>query len=76
MSVLNPFKELLDLLPGSPLLVGRVVAVDTGLVTVQYPGGGQQTARGTGYAINAQVFVRNGVVEGLAPSLTAVTIEV
>jgi hypothetical protein len=76
MSALNPFKELLGLLPGSPLLVGRVVAVATGLVTVQYPGGGQQIARGAGYPINAQVFVRNGVVEGLAPSLTAVTIEV
>lgn len=76
MSALNPFKELLDLLPSSPLLVGRVVAVATGLVTVQYPGGGQQAARGAGYPLNAQVFVRGGVVEGLAPSLVAVTIEV
>lgn len=74
--MLNPFKQLLALLPQSPLLVGQVVAVGSGVVTVQYPGGGQQTARGTGYAINAKVFVRAGAIEGLAPSLTAVTIEV
>ncbi len=76
MSALNPFKELLDLLPSSPLLVGRVVAVATGVVTVQYPGGGQQTARGTGYALNTRVFVRAGTVEGIAPSLAFTTIEV
>jgi hypothetical protein len=74
--MINPFKQLLALLPQSPLLVGQVVAVATGTVTVQYPGGGQQTARGGGYAVNAKVFVRAGVVEGLAPTLTAVTIEV
>jgi len=74
--MLNPFKQLLELLPKSPLLVGQVVAVGGGVVTVQYPGGGQQTARGTGYALGAKVFVRSGVVEGVAPSLTALTIEV
>ncbi len=74
--MLNPFKQLLALLPQSPLLVGQVAAVGAGVVTVLYPGGGQQTARGTGYAVGAKVFVRAGVVEGLAPALVAVTIEV
>ena len=74
--MLNPFKQLLDLLPQTPLLVGQVVAVATGTLTVQYPGGGQHVVRGVGYAVTNQVFVRNGVVEGLAPALTAITIEV
>ena len=74
--MINPFVELLGLLPQTPLLVGQVVSVGSGTVTVQYPGGGRQVARATGYSIGAKVFVRAGVVEGAAPALTAVTIEV
>jgi hypothetical protein len=76
MSNLNIYRELLSLLPSSPLLVGQVESVGTGTVTVQYPGGGTQMVRATGYAIGAKVFVRDGVVEGLAPALPTVTIEV
>jgi hypothetical protein len=74
--MINPFVELLSLLPQTPLLVGQVVSVGAGVVTVQYPGGGQQVARGTGYAVDDKVFVRGGAIEGAAPSLTAITIEV
>ncbi len=76
MSNINVFKELIALLPSSPLLVGEVITVDTGTVTVEYPGGGTQMARATGYAVGAKVFVRDGVVEGLAPSLPTLTLEV
>lgn len=76
MSSINVYRELMALLPDSPLLVGQVITVATGTVTVQYPGGGTQMARGAGYAVGAKVFVRDGVVEGLAPSLPTVTIEV
>ncbi len=74
--MLNSFKELLDLLPQTPLLVGQITVVASGTATVQYPGGGTQLVRGSGYSVGAKVFVRDGVIEGLAPSLPTVTIEV
>jgi hypothetical protein len=76
MSTLNLYRELLALLPSSPLLVGQVITVATGAVTVQFPGGGTQVVRGVGYSVGAQVFVRDGLVEGAAPALPLVTIEV
>ncbi|MFM9881183.1 MAG: hypothetical protein ACKVOO_12335 [Burkholderiaceae bacterium] len=74
----NLYRALRELLPESPLLVATVVSEQTseGTSTTQYPGGNQQTARGTGYAIGSQVFVRSGLIEGVAPSLEAITIEV
>lgn len=76
MSNLNVFKELLALLPSTPLLVGEVISVATGTVTVQQPGGGTQIVRASGYSVGAKVFFRGGVVEGLAPALATVVIEV
>lgn len=76
MSNINVFKELMALLPSSPLLVGQVIVVAAGTVTVEYPGGGTQIVRGAGFALGAKVFVRDGVVEGLAPSLPTLTLEV
>ena len=76
MSSINVFKELMALLPSSPLLVGEVIVVARGTVTVEFPGGGTQVVRGTGFAVGAHVFVRDGVVQGLAPALPTSTIEV
>jgi cation transporter-like permease len=73
----NLFRGLIELLPKTPLTIGEVVAVhgdDTS--TVQYLGGGQQRVRGTGFAVAAKVFVRAGVIEGVAPSLAAFVVEV
>ncbi len=73
----NPFRLFLELLPQTPLLIGEVVAThgdDTS--TVQYPGGGQQRVRGSGFAVAAKVFVRSGVIEGAAPALAAFVVEV
>lgn len=71
----NPFRALLDLLPSRPLLVGVVTAVGDGVVTVELPGGGVVTARGTA-AEDDTVFIRDGAVEGIAPSLPIVLIDV
>lgn len=73
----NPYRKLLGLLPTYPLQVGTVVVASpsTGKVVVQLPGGGRLTARGEG-SVGANVFVRDGVVEGPAPSLTIEVIEV
>ena len=72
----NLYRALRELLPESPLLVGIVDAVHTdGTCTVSYPGGGTQRVRGTA-AVGASVFVRDGVIEGGAPALTPLVIEV
>lgn len=72
----NLYRQLRDLLPEPPLL-RAVVAADhgDGSCTVTYPGGSPQRVRGSA-AVNASVFVRNGVIEGSAPELEAVTVEV
>lgn len=71
----NVYRALRELLPEPPLLVATVqVNHADGTVTVQYPGGGTQRVRGAG-TVGQNVFIRSGVVEGSAPSLTPVTIE-
>lgn len=74
----NLYRALLELLPESPLLVATVVSVQysEGVSTVEYPGGNQQRVRGTSAAVASQVFVRDGVIEGAAPALSSMTIEV
>jgi hypothetical protein len=78
MNGTNLYRALRELLPEAPLLVATVISVQTstGTSTVEYPGGNQQRVRGTGAAVTSQVFVRDGVIEGAAPSLTNLTIEV
>lgn len=71
----NPYKRLIGLLPATPLQVGDVTAVSGGVATVQMPGGGYLTARGDA-TIGQRVFVRDNVIEGPAPNLTFVTVEV
>lgn len=75
---MNLYRQLQDLLPQRPLGVAVVVATlsDRHATVVAWPGGSQQTVRGEGYATDSSVFVRDGVIEGQAPSLTAITIEV
>jgi hypothetical protein len=73
----NVFRQLLDLLPQTPLTIATVAAAHTnGECTVTYPGGAQTRVRGEGFAVSEQVFIRDGVIEGTAPSLTAITVEV
>lgn len=72
----NVYRALLDLLPVDVLQVGTVTAVNADDTrTVQLPGGGEIRARGAA-ALNDRVFVRAGLIEGLAPALTVLTIDV
>ncbi|WP_407935844.1 hypothetical protein [Cupriavidus necator] len=73
--LLNPYQVLRGLLPDAPLQVGTVVSVTNGIAAVQLPGGGVLRARGDAY-IGQNVFVRDGVVEGTAPSLPLQLIDV
>lgn len=73
--MLNPFKQLLRLLPDPPLLVGEVVSFSNGVATIEEPGGGLSQARGD-VTVGDRVFFRNGVIEGPAPALSFVAITV
>lgn len=74
----NLYRALRELLPEAPLQVATVAAVHTseGASTVTWPGGSRQRVRGAGVAVGSAVFVRDGVIEGPAPALTLVVIEV
>ena len=71
----NPYRVLLDLLPQTPLQVGDVAAVDNGVATITLPGGGTTNARGEAQ-VGERVFFRDGVIEGAAPALPVVFLEV
>jgi len=71
----NLYQRFLDLLPPRPLQVGTVLAIDSGVATIGLPGGATLRARGDA-AVADVVFVRDGVIEGPAPALTLVTIDV
>lgn len=71
----NLYQQFRALLPHAPLQVGTVAAVANGVVTVQLPGGGRLSARGQA-DVGQNVFVRDGVIEGLAPNLPLEVIEI
>lgn len=71
----NLFVRLQKLLPGSPLLVGDVVSGSGSAWVVELPDGSQVAVRGSA-SIGDRVFVRGGLIEGLAPHLTVVMVDV
>lgn len=71
----NLYQQFRALLPDPPLQVGTVTEVTGGVVTVQLPGGGLLKARGNAQA-GQKVFVRDAVVEAIAPNLTLELIEI
>lgn len=70
----NLYRKFISLIPSPPLMVGQVIAVGGGIVTVELPGGGVIKARGQA-TTGQNVFVRDGVIEGPAPDLPVVTID-
>jgi len=71
----NVYEQFRQLLPDAPLQVGTVIEVGIGVITVQLPGGGTVRARGSA-GVGQKVFVRDGVLEAIAPDLTLEIIEV
>jgi hypothetical protein len=71
----NLYQQFRSLLPDPPLQVGNVIAANGGVATVQMPGGGLLKARGTAL-VGQKVFVRDGVIEAIAPNLTLEIIEI
>ena len=65
----NPYSVFLDLMPPKRLLIATVTGIDGDVARLVLPGGGVLTARGVGQrAIGAEVYVRDGVIEGDAPA--------
>ena len=64
----NLYQQFKAVFPDAPLFVGTVQSVSGGVATVELPDGGILRARGSA-AIGAQVWVRDGVLEGDAPAL-------
>jgi len=75
MTTTNLWKRLKQLLPEAPLLVGVVVDVSTYGATVELPDGSHVLVRGD-TTVDSHVFIRNGIIEGAAPNLTATVIEI
>lgn len=71
----NLYAEFKKLIPTAPLLVGTVADAYTGGATVTLQGGGTLRVRGAA-TVGQRVFVRDGVIEGAAPALTLVEIEI
>lgn len=73
----NIWKQFQALIPADPLLVGTVTdhnSDDTSTVTLI--DGGVIRARGQGVAIGNKAFIRGGIVEGEAPNLTSLDLDV
>ncbi len=75
MASTNLFTAFIELLPSYPLQLATITAIDGEVARLELPGGGVLTARGTG-AVGDQVFVRDGVIEGQAPSMPFVSVEI
>lgn len=71
----NFYRIFRDLIPEPPLLVGVVTVAGSEVCQVTLIDGGILTARGDA-TLGARVFVRDGVIEGAAPTLPVELIEV
>lgn len=80
MAILGSFwKRFVDLLPTAPRLVGTIVSViSPGRFNVQLDGGGGvvQATSGDEYVVSDRVFVIDKKIEGKAPTLPSITIDV
>lgn len=71
----NLYKRLLNLVAGPPMDVGHVLSIEPDGVIIEVLNGAQLRIRGTA-AVGDWVYVRGGAVDGPAPNLPGVEIEV
>lgn len=69
----NAFAAFQKLIPRSYLAVGEVTASGSGVSTVETPDGRQVQARGV-FTVGAEVYVKDGQVQGTAPGLTQINV--
>lgn len=71
----NQYRTLRDLLAPGVLQIGVVTRVNDGQIGVQLPGGAIVHARGNA-SISDRVYIKDAVIQGLAPDLPTVTGEI
>jgi hypothetical protein len=71
----NLYSVFKALLPETPLLVGVVYSIQAGGCYVTLPSGGRVLAKGEA-TIGQTVFVKDGIIQGIAPSLAVVAITI
>lgn len=71
----NPYSRFAALVAGPPMDVGEVLSVETDGVIIALVSGAQIRARGDA-TVGDWVYVRGGVIEGPAPNLAGIEIEV
>ena len=71
----NLFKRFSDLTGRSLRTVGACISTDFGECTIQYPGGSVVRVKGAG-TVGTRYCVLDGKLDGEAPSLPSLTIEV
>ena len=73
----NLYQEFQNLIPQPALQVGTVESVSGNIAMVRLPGGDTLIVRcADSNLINQKVFVKNNVIEGLAPNLPTKIIEI
>ena len=75
MTTTNLWLRLKNLLPEEPLLVGTVTLATSHGAKIELPDGSHIFVRGSA-SVGQRVFIRNGVIEGSAPNLPTVTIDI
>ena len=74
---MNPWRKLISLLPGEPLIVVEVLShTGTGASIVELPTGEIITVQGDSVGTGLMAYVRRGRVESEAPAITPVEVEV
>ena len=71
----NLFKRFSDLTGRSLRTVGTCISAEFGECTIQYPGGAIVRVKGAG-VVSTRYFVMDGKLDGEAPSLASLEIEV
>lgn len=71
----NLFKRWQDLTGRSLRTVGTCIAVDFGECMIEYPGGSFVWVKGAG-VMGTRYFVKDGKLDGEAPALASLTIEI
>ena len=71
----NLYREFFELLPKPIMQYGTVLSVANGEARVELPGGVVITAQGSA-DLGQLVFVADGVIDGVAPDLPVIELEV
>ena len=72
----NLFRALKELLPAPPLQIATVISIGADNTSVvEFFGGSRLTVLGASVGVGQPAFVRNGVIEGVAPDRAVITIE-